>query len=154
MARRSTREMYTSASRHTGDYESVALEGSVARSRWLRALQQPLEPRVAPQRREVGVDLEPAGREIARDLEQRLEVVERLLGLAHHEVDAGELVLDVRSDVGVAADRKERHGVLTFLDRGRFAPQVGIEKTEERVELRIVRGGLQFFLIRREAGIS
>ena len=32
---------------------------------------------------EGGVDLEPAGREIIRDLEQRLELIERFLRLAH-----------------------------------------------------------------------
>src|SRR4051812_45630684 len=37
------------------------------------ALQQPLETRVAPQWGEGGVDLEPAGREVVGDLEQRLE---------------------------------------------------------------------------------
>src|SRR3972149_6700764 len=35
--------------------------------------EQPLEPRVATQRREGGVDLEPAGREVVRDGQQRLQ---------------------------------------------------------------------------------
>jgi hypothetical protein len=41
---------------------------------------------VAPERGELGIDRELTGREVARDLEQRLELVERLLWLARHPV--------------------------------------------------------------------
>ena len=62
----------------------------------LRPLHQPLEARVAPERGEVRVDLEPAGRQVIGNLEQGLQLVERLLGLADEDVDAPEIVLEVR----------------------------------------------------------
>jgi hypothetical protein len=42
-----------------------------------------------------GIDPKPPRREIAGDLEQRLELIERLLGLAHQDIDPPQLVLDV-----------------------------------------------------------
>src|SRR5262249_3679624 len=57
----------------------------------LRAGDEPLEPRILPERIEVGIDLEPTGREVVRDPQQGLELVERLLRLAHEHVDPSEL---------------------------------------------------------------
>src|SRR5215207_2234594 len=54
-----------------------------------------------PRSSEVGVDLEPPGRQVVRHFEQRLELVERLVRLAYQKVDAGKLVLNVRADVGI-----------------------------------------------------
>lgn len=54
---------------------------------------EPLEAGVPAKRGEVGVDLEPAWRQVVWDLEQRLEKVERLLRLAGGDVDPDELVL-------------------------------------------------------------
>ena len=48
-------------------------------TRSLHARDELLEPRVLAQRIEVGVDPEPAGREEVGDLQQRLELVQRLL---------------------------------------------------------------------------
>ncbi len=70
---------------------------------------QLLEPGVLPQRIVGGIDLEPAGREIERDLEQRLEQVQRLLLLAQEHVRPHRLQLDVRTSVGVLRDRRQRH---------------------------------------------
>ena len=47
-----------------------------------------------PQWDEGRIDPEPPGREIVRDLQQRLQLVERLVGLADQDVDPGELVLE------------------------------------------------------------
>jgi hypothetical protein len=66
-----------------------------SRAELLPAGDELLEPRVIAQRVEVGVDLEPAGREVVRDLQQWLELVERLLRLADKNVDPDELVLGV-----------------------------------------------------------
>src|SRR6478672_2624897 len=44
-------------------------------------VRQPFEARVAPERGERGVDPKPAGREVERHPEQRLELVERFLRL-------------------------------------------------------------------------
>src|SRR4029453_11860099 len=48
---------------------------------------QTLEPRVPPERREVGIDLQPTGREVVGHSEERLERGGRLVGLARKRVD-------------------------------------------------------------------
>src|SRR6266404_5734635 len=68
----------------------------------LGVLYEPLEPRVLSQRLEVGVDAKPAGREEVGGPQQRLELVERLVRLAGHDVDPGELVLDVGTQIAIA----------------------------------------------------
>jgi hypothetical protein len=72
------------------------------------ALHQSPKPSVATQRSEVGVDAEPPRREIVGNLQQRLQLVQRLLGLAHHQVDPGELMLAIRPIQGVLLDRIQR----------------------------------------------
>src|SRR5262245_66554918 len=80
---------------------------------------QPLEARVALEWREGGINPEPAGREVVGHLEQRFELVERLLGrevvghleqrfelverlleLAHEQIDAHQLLPSVGAVVG------------------------------------------------------
>ena len=51
-----------------------------------QSVHQALEPRVAAQQGEGGVDPKPARREVVRDREQRLQPVERLVGLAQEQV--------------------------------------------------------------------
>src|SRR6476646_4499445 len=58
-----------------------------------RAFHQLLEPRILPQRIERRIHLEPAGRQIERDLEQWLEPVERLVLLARENVGPHQLQL-------------------------------------------------------------
>src|SRR4029450_6130769 len=83
---------------------------------WLTPVHQPLEARVALERREVGIDPKPPGREKVRDLEQRLELVERLPRLAGDDVDPRELVLHVGTPQSVAGHRVEAHGTPTRPD--------------------------------------
>ena len=64
------------------------------------------EPRVAPQRIERRIDPEPAGREVERDPEQRLEPVEGVLRLT--EGDPDELQLHVGAARRVVWDKKAR----------------------------------------------
>src|SRR5256885_5094593 len=52
---------------------------------------QPLEPRIAPQRRKVGIDLEPRRREVERHRKQRLAPVNRLITLVRHRIHTGQL---------------------------------------------------------------
>src|SRR5207249_2805009 len=60
-----------------------------------------------PQGIEVGIDLEPAGREVVADLEQWIEMVQRLLRLANEDVDPGKLVLQVGPVEGALRDRHQ-----------------------------------------------
>ncbi len=79
---------------------------TLAECRPLTSCDEPLEARVPAQRREVRIDLEPARREIVRDLEQRLEPIEGCIFLSHEQVD-----LDARDSVKVQeadADRLSR----------------------------------------------
>jgi hypothetical protein len=55
-----------------------------------------LEPRVLPQRVEIGIDLQPAGREDVGDFEELLELVKRLLRFARPR----RTTPDERSDSG------------------------------------------------------
>src|SRR3982075_2701827 len=59
--------------------------------------QQPLESRVALERREVRIDAQPGGGEIVRRLEQRLELVHRLVRITGDVVHADALMVDVRA---------------------------------------------------------
>ena len=74
-----------------------------AKSSQTRSVHQPLKSGIAPKRRESGVDPEPAGREVVRDPNQWLDLVERLLRLTHEHGDTGKLVLEVPRIEGVAA---------------------------------------------------
>ena len=94
--------------------------------------------RMATEWSECRVDLEPAGREIVWDLEQRLELVDRLLRLTHEEVDAHELVPDVRPVRRLFGERRERYGALALAHRLGFAAQVGQRQPVERVELGVL----------------
>ena len=56
-----------------------------------RLVQEPLKARVRPQRIERRIDPEPAGGEVERHPEQRLELVERQVRLAGEQVDPHQL---------------------------------------------------------------
>src|SRR5262249_61457994 len=84
---------------------------------------QPFEARVAPERCEVGINPEPPRREPGGDLEQRLELVESLLGLPHQQVDSDELVLLVGPNGCVPAGRPQCDPPPTFLNRLSLSPQ-------------------------------
>src|SRR5713101_2944958 len=85
--------------------------------------EEPLEPRVALERREVGIDAEQAGRQVVRQLEQRLQLIERLLRLAHEEIDPDELMLHVRAGERILADGQELDAALPLSDRVRLSAQ-------------------------------
>src|SRR5882762_12015967 len=91
---------------------------------------EPLEPRIAPQRIEGGIDLQPPAREIVRHLEQRLEAIERLLRLVREDIDPHELVLKVRTEVRIARDRPQRDRALTFPFRLDVAAKIGERQGE------------------------
>src|SRR6185437_3337311 len=86
---------------------------------------QPLESGILPERIEHRIDLEPGGREIVRDLEQRLQLVERLFVLARQKVDPDELMLQVGSGIAVLRGRDQLHRAPAFPDRIGLAAQVG-----------------------------
>src|SRR6476620_5999178 len=75
----------------------------------LRARDELLEPRVIAQRIEVGVDLQPGGREDIRDLQQLLEVLDRLLVFPDLDLDANELMQHVRAGLRVPLGAAERN---------------------------------------------
>ena len=102
------------------------------------AVHEPLKARVLPQRIERRIDPEPAGREIVRHPEQRLELVERQVRLAGEQVDPRELQLIVGPEVGVAADRHQRHAALPLPNRVRLPPQIRQREPEQRMALPVV----------------
>ena len=104
----------------------------------LSAGDQSFEARVAPEWSEGGIDFEPAGREVIRHPEQRLELVERLLRLSDQQVDAHEVVLEVGPYEGVPADGHDRDRALPFLDRLRLPAQVGQGHTQVGMALGVL----------------
>src|SRR2546425_1876443 len=100
----------------------------------LRSCDEPLEAWVPTQRREVGIDLQPPRREIIGDLEQGLELVERLLRLVLDDVDPRELVLDVGAGGSVSGDRHDRDAALTLPDRLSLPAQVSKREAERGVK--------------------
>src|SRR5262249_14175591 len=90
-----------------------------------------LEARVAAQGIEVRIDLQPAGREVVRNSQQRLESVEGLLRLADENVDPHELVPQV-------GNRDEGDAALTLPDRLLFPTEVRQREAEKNVALCIV----------------
>src|SRR5215216_668875 len=56
---------------------------------------QPLEPRHPPERRPRGIDAQPSGREVVRHPEQRLQHVQRAIGLAGEQICPRELMLEI-----------------------------------------------------------
>src|SRR5262245_23182681 len=105
---------------------SCAVVGSV-----LRALCELLEAGVAAEGVEAGVDAQPAGREVVRDLQQRLQEVERLLAVPHQDVDPHDLVLDVRVLGRLPLDPPERRTPLCLADRLVLAAQMGERQPQE-----------------------
>src|SRR5688500_7443457 len=73
---------------------------------------QPLEPRISPQRRELRVDPEPARGHEVRHREQRLEEVQGPLLVAEQQVRARGDLLVIGTVRPIALDRKERHATL------------------------------------------
>ena len=81
-----------------------------------------------------------------RNLEQRLELIERLLRLAHEQVDPDQLQLDVRAAEGVLRDRIQLHALEPLADGLVLPAEIGEHDTPERVELRVVRRRPQLLL--------
>ena len=100
---------------------------------------------MAPERREVGVDPKPPGREVVRHLEQRLQLVHRLVRLTRDGVDARELVHEIGTHVPVARHGHQRHRPISFPHGVCLPAQVGEHQAEEDASLRIVRGCLERF---------
>src|SRR6476660_1967562 len=67
------------------------------------------EPRILPHRIERRIDPEPARRQVIRNLEQWLELIERLLRLPHEQVDPDQLQLNVRAAEAVLRERIQLH---------------------------------------------
>src|SRR2546427_3244575 len=100
----------------------------------LRSCDEPLEAWVPTQRREVWIDLQPLRREIIGDLEQGLELVERLLRLVRDDVNPRQLVLNVGAGGGVSRDRHARDAALTLPDCLSLPAQVGKREAERGVK--------------------
>src|SRR5690242_1932105 len=109
------------------------------RCRSRAAFDQLLETRAVAQRIESGIQSEPAGREIERHPEQRLELIERELRLADQDVGPGQLELDVSAVVSVAADRHQLDASLSFPQRLGLAAQVPQGDAEDGMALPVVR---------------
>src|SRR5256885_7359272 len=78
---------------------------------------QPVETWVAAQRREVGIDPQPAGGEVVGNLQQPFKLVQRLLRLSREHVDPRELMVEVGPNVCVLANRQQRYAVLSLAYR-------------------------------------
>src|SRR5690242_10346097 len=95
--------------------------------------EEPLEPGVALERGEVRIDAKQAGRQVVRQFEQRLELVERFLRLPHEQVDPHQLMLHVRAGEGILADGQELGAALPLADRVCLAAQYCQSESEQRV---------------------
>jgi hypothetical protein len=100
--------------------------------------EQPPELGIGAQRVEVGVDGEPSGREHARDLQQRFELYERLLGLADEHVDPNELMLVVGTIERILRHGQELDAPTTLPDRLLLPTQITERQTETEVPPDIV----------------
>jgi putative ubiquitin-RnfH superfamily antitoxin RatB of RatAB toxin-antitoxin module len=90
-----------------------------------------LEPRIAAERRKVGIYPKPTPRKDVWHPEERLEVVERLLGLADEDVDPDQLVLNVGAEVGILTDGPELHRALAISDGLRLPAPEGLRQAVE-----------------------
>src|SRR4029077_1275091 len=92
--------------------------------------EEPLEPGVALDRGELRVSAEKAGRQVVRQLEQRLEQIERLVQFAGEDVNPDELMLHVRAGERILTDGQELDTALPLPDRVRFAAQYRQSESE------------------------
>src|SRR6185437_10557684 len=86
---------------------ALELLTQVGHSGHSRAVRELLKPWILPQRIESRVDAEPAGRQVERHREQRLQQIQRLFVLTREDVDPDELELIVRTAVRILLDRRQ-----------------------------------------------
>src|SRR3569623_1367597 len=94
-----SRQSWTGAWRSSGWRRRI--DGREGSSASLFRRDQPLEPRIALEWREIRVDAKPRGREIVIHLQQRLELIHRLFRVPRQGIHARELMLDIGADVVV-----------------------------------------------------
>ena len=88
-------------------------------------LEQLLEARVAAEWDKRRIDPQQSRRQIGRNLEERLDMVERLLVLTGEQVDPGQAFLNARPPHRVLRHGSECRGLFAFRERLSFASQVG-----------------------------
>ncbi|MGH7534941.1 MAG: DUF99 family protein, partial [Gemmatimonadales bacterium] len=108
-------------------------------TRRLLLLDQPLEARVSPERREGRIDPDPAGRDEERNPEQSLQLVEGTGPLTSHGVDPYQLQLVVGPAVRVLNRTAHGHTALRRGNRLLVPPQIGQGESEEPIELIVSR---------------
>jgi hypothetical protein len=107
------------------------------------------EPRLSTERIESRIDPEPPGREVERDPEQRLELVQGQRRLTGQQIDPDQLELHVRAQEGIAVDREQLDPAPPLANRLRLPSQVGQRQPEQHVALPVVGGGVALRLQRR-----
>src|SRR5262249_16251446 len=127
-----------------------------SRKRLLRRSDELLESRVLAKRIEGGVDLEPTGRKEVRHLQQRLELVERLVGLAGKHVDPSELVLEVGPCVSILGHGEKLDAPQALPDGLILAAQIRERETEKDAPLCVVGSCTKLLLdgLARLLGVS
>src|SRR5215208_2805197 len=110
----------------------------VTRQALAAAGEEPLEPWMAPHRIERRVEPEPPGREVERNSEQRLELVEGLVRFAGQEIDPDELELEIGAEEGVALDREQLDPPPALANRLRLPSQVGERHAQNHVALGVL----------------
>jgi hypothetical protein len=106
-----------------------------------RSGEELLESRMGSYRIERRVDPEPSRRQIERNVQQGLELVERLVGLAAHQVDPDQLELHVGTQEAVALHREQLDRPPAFAYRFLLLSEEGQRQPQQRVTLPVLGWG-------------
>jgi hypothetical protein len=86
--------------------------------------------------------------------EQRVDGVDREVGLPRDGVDPRQLILVFHAHTCIAGDRQEPDGALPFLSRLRPAPEIGERQPEAAVRPRLPRRGANGSVVRDARGVG
>lgn len=117
-------------------------------------VREAFEAWIPAQGRESRVDPQPCTRDVAGVVEQRIERVERALGLSRDRVDAGELVLMQNAHPCIARQGAQCDGTQPGAGSLRPATEVGERQTELAEWLRIGGRGLHRGLVLDTRGVG
>jgi hypothetical protein len=86
--------------------------------------------------------------------EQRLQLIQGLLGLADQQVDPGELLLDIGSEIRVLSHRLQRDPTFSLTYRLRPSPRIRQREAVQGVRQSAVRRLLDNLFVLRKRGIG
>ena len=113
-----------------------------------------LKPWMIPQGFPERIQPEERNREITGTGEEKLELVDGGVVLAHHHVDSGEFLHPPEPSPGLLAHRHQLHPNLPFTDRLFHPAQTGIGDAERTVEPVVLRLGLELRFQKNPSGVG